>query len=58
MNKEEEYKVEEIRNYIKQEYITQFLVIRRDTATSITNGSLKQDYHMQKRQLKTIRQEF
>ena len=58
MNKEEEYKVEEIRNYIKQEYITQFLVIRRDTATSITNGSLKQDYHMQNRQLKTIRQEF
>ena len=58
MNKEEEYKVEEIRNYIKQEYITQFLVIRRDTATSITNGFLKQDYHMQKRQLKTIRQEF
>ena len=58
MNKEEEYKVEEIRNYIKQEYIIQFLVIRRDTATSITNGSLKQDYHMQNRQLKTIRQEF
>ena len=58
MNKEEANKVEEIRNYIKQEYITQFLVIRRDTARSITNGSLKQDYHMQKRQLKTIRQEF
>ena len=51
INEEKEYKVEEVMNHRKQGHSSQYT--GKDMEINMINGLLKQDYYMQKRQLKT-----